>query len=267
MADVDTVVARLTRGAGERFTTSTANVVVTLAGESRPRSVLLRTMSSTGGGPVLTLEQATPAIGPWSAARAAVPFVSYFVGNLDAAGKRLAAQGFRRVALSERFAFWQGLGGVLVRVATTRPTQAPGPESRAGLGPIRSFTLIACDIDAVKRQLGAALGVHWKAPMPVPLPWQYGDGSGTVLVHQVHATTERSPHISVESLDPDPAQRCTPDSTPVHFVYFTQNVADAERRLAAAGMAHIGRVPGMTTYFRVADGGPFFEVGSTSFEV
>lgn len=266
VADIDSAAAELASGLGTRFApASVTTVSVTMAGETKPRSVVLRRTHSVDGSPVLTFEQASPAIGPWAAGGSA--FLSYAAPDLDAAGKHLAGSGFTLVAESDDFTFWRGVGGVLVRLIDPASLAAPGPVDASGLGSIRSFTLVACDVDGLKRQLTDAFGIRWKMPMPVPLPWQYADGVVRPLVHEVHSSAKRSPHLSIETPDPDPiAQQCTPTSTPVHLVYFTSDVSAAEHRLAASGMTFIARVPFMATYFRSATG-LYIEVGSTSFEL
>lgn len=263
---VETATAPFETGIGTRFTpAATETVSVTLAGESRPRSVVLRRTRSVSEAPVLTFEQASPAVGPW--AEPGTAFLSYTVADLDVMGRRLADNGFHLVAAAEDFAFWGGTGGVMVRLISgpSFPTGESG--DAGGLGSVRSFTLIPCDIAGVRDQLGSALGIRWKIPMAVPLPWEYTDGGVRPLVHQVHSSDEKAPHLSVESPDPAPVQVCAPDRTPVHLVYFTADVAAAERRLLAAGMTHIARVPVMATYFRAGDTGPYIEVGSTAFEL
>lgn len=263
---IETAAAPFESGIGTRFTPAvTETVSVTLAGESRPRSVVLRRTRSVDEAPVLTFEQASPAVGPWAEPGAA--FLSYSVAELDAVGRRLAANGFRLVAEAKDFTFWRGAGGVLIRLIAEPLFPSAEPAEAGGLGSVRAFTLIPCDIAAVRDQLGSALGVRWKIPMAVPLPWEYADGGVRPLVHQVYSSDEKAPHLSVESPDPAPVQICAPDRTPVHLVYFTMDVAAAERRLLAAGMTHIARVPVVATYFRAGETGPYIEVGSTAFEL
>lgn len=263
---LETAIAPFESGIGTRFTSAaTETVSVTLAGESRPRSVVLHRTRSVDGSPVLTFEQASPAVGPWAEPGAA--FLSYAVADLDSAGQRLADNGFELVAKAEGFAFWRGVGGVTVRLITGPSFPATEAGEAGALGSVRSFTLIPCDLAAVRDQLGSALGIRWKIPMSVPLPWEYTDGGVRPLVHQVHSSEEKAPHLSVESPDPAPVQACAPGRTPVHLVYFTSDVAAAERRLLAAGMTHIARVPVMATYFRAGETGPYVEVGSTAFEL
>ncbi|WP_040790464.1 hypothetical protein [Nocardia paucivorans] len=263
---IETATAPFESGIGTRFTpAATETVSVTLAGESRPRSIVLHRTRSLDGAPVLTFEQAAPAVGPWAEPDTA--FLSYAVTDLDATGRRLADNGFRLVATARDFTFWRGAGGVLVRLIAESSFPAAESGRAGGLGPVRSFTLAPCDIAAVRDQLGTALGVRWKIPMAVPLPWEHTDGAVRPLVHQLHSSDERAPHLSVESPDPAPAQTCAPDRTPVHLVYFTSDVVAAERRLLAAGMTPVARVPMMVTYFRAGETGPYLEVGSTAFEL
>ena len=58
---------------------------------------------------------------------------------------------------------------------------------------------------------------------------------------------------------------CATDQTLGHIVYFTPNVAGADKRLAASGMTFVGRAAGIVTYFRGA-GGFYIEVGSPAFQ-
>jgi hypothetical protein len=132
------------------------------------------------------------------------------------------------------------------------------------LGPIRSVTFAPCGIGAVKDQLSRTLELSWKTRLPVPLVWHYADGTTKPTVHQVDASQEPMPHITLEV--PDAAQSCTTDQTPVHIVYVRPDVVGAERRLAESGMALLGRAALLTTYFR-STGGLYVEIGHSGFEL
>jgi Glyoxalase/Bleomycin resistance protein/Dioxygenase superfamily len=267
VSDLDRAQAQLADGTGTRFDSMTSSTVaVELPGEANTRSITLHRAHSQRGEPFLVLEQASPAIGPWAPDGGAAPtFLSYAVPDVHAAGEVLRRAGFEPAATADEFTFWKGTGGVLVRLWDAEA--APGRQADAttdDLGPIRSVTFAPCATDALKQQLSQGLGVAWKTRILLPLPWWYEDERIRPVVHQVDASQDRGPHITLET--PDPARPCTADRTPAHIIYFATDVGAAERRLASSGMSFVARAAPLVTYFRGADD-YYIQVGSTAFQL
>ncbi|MFQ6227070.1 VOC family protein [Nocardia sp. NPDC002869] len=267
VADMAATVRAFEAGTGARFTgLSEETVAVELAGEAGTRSVQLRRVRTVGGSPSLTFEHATPAIGPWADSAAATAFLSYAVDDVDGMGATLVDHGFENVARAADFGFWRNADGVLIRLID-RDSWSAGSGAAGDLGEIRSFTLLPCAASGLRDQLAGALGVNWKVPMSVPLPWQQVDGEMRPVLHEVHSSSEKGPHLSIETPAPVSSQNCAPGTTRAHLVYFTPDVTAAEQRMVEAGMTPLARVPGITTYFRAGTHGPYVEIGSTAFEL
>jgi hypothetical protein len=171
------------------------------------------------------------------------------------------------VASGPRFAFWRGVGGVLVELVD-QPLAAGAtnqPSAPIDLGPVTSITLGPCDQSRLMNQLTAALGIWWRLPLMLPLPWVLPAGGLRLQVLRADASYSGSPFVTLEG-PPDfpPDYVCAPEKTPAHLVFFTGHVLAAEAQLASAGMQHVATVPRLIGFYR-GRGAIFVQVVQSGF--
>jgi hypothetical protein len=239
---------------GLRFqylTSETASVDID--GAPRPQQVRLSS-AATGGRPGIEVLQASPAIGPWRTSPGRTrTFLSYPVNNLDKSAAPLRRAGWRRVAAARTFSYWEGSGGVLVRLTLQDggPTWTGGETSSSPA----ALALYPCKVDGLKNQLTGGLGVTWLAPQTYTLPWALADGSVRMHTSTSVATTDGAPFLALEPPHGFPGEDgCSAATTPVYLVFTATDVSAAESRLTGAGMSLIARVPTMIAAYRGVNG-------------
>jgi hypothetical protein len=269
--DVDAVKAQLQAATGNRFSPVTTSVVTaTLAGQATPQTITLQRATSVRGRPVIELVEASPRIGPWGAGSDRSSFATaYVVTSLADAGARMRTAGMTPVASGAGFSYSRGIGGVLAKLVDRRlpAGSANQPTAQIDLGPVTSATLGPCDQPGLKDQLSAALGIDWRLPLLLPLPWVMPDGTLRPQVLRADASQNGSPFVTLEGPpDVPPEYVCTATSTPIHMVFFTGDVPAAEQQLAAAGMSHVATVPLAISFYR-GRGGIFVQAVHSSFAI
>ncbi|MCD0449882.1 VOC family protein [Actinocorallia sp. API 0066] len=266
VADAAAAVKRLRAGTGNRFTpVRVSRPVVTVPGAGTGRVEIRRARSLRGAPHIELIESAAP--GPWrAAADRARPFLSYTVRDVDQAGGRLTYAGLRKVASSDAFSFWEGVGGVLVQLIEdgAAPWGDDGRPSGLDLGRVRNLSILPCAPRAVKDQLTALSGITWTPAVSYDMPWTLGDGT-TVTVHEtVQLGTALDPYVSIVTQAPAlPGNACSDGRTPFYPVFLTADVTAASAQLRKAGFTRLAASYPLVGLYRAV--GISVEVAHVSF--
>lgn len=255
VADLSATQQQVTAATGARFQVSSSPVTAQVTGDGTKQVTVKRAISTSGGsGPVLELMQVSDVPRQWLGDRDH-PFLSYSVNSVNAYNRPFTVAGMSLVVSGKGFAFWQGKGGVMVRLIDNPADPAIQGETSAvdnagDFGPPAALTLYPCDTAAVATQLGQALGARWRDAQSYTLPWNLADGSTSLLTSTSTISQQGGPFIGVESPHGFPGEDpCTSDDTPSYLIYAT-DVSAAGERFGSAGMQFIGAVPTLIAAYR-----------------
>lgn len=267
VTDVDSARAQLAAATGTEFapvrrTTETVSFLKLRT----TRTVAFDESRSVRGLTNVELVEADPALGPFAAGRFAIPYIAYYVENLNTAGRRLAAAGMTLVATTKKWTYWEGHEGVLVKLVQGQPPVGGinSPQAPIDLGPPPSLVWSPCDPVSLRTQLGAALGFDWRPQFLWTADWQLSDGQTHTLTAINDISYPGPPFLAIETPHHATAEYGCNTHRHLHPVYTTADVMAAEAQMLSAGMPSIARVPGAVAY-HLTDTGIFVEVAHSSF--
>ncbi|MEU4827715.1 hypothetical protein AB0H37_38120 [Actinomadura sp. NPDC023710] len=253
VTDVESVRRQLQSAVGLDFQPSKRVTVSVRLADDKAQTVTLKSSTTRADQPSTEVVEAQPSIGPWAVhSGRATPFLSYSVSDISIAGALLRRAGFNPTAESAHVGFWQGLGGVLVRLVDE---ETPSGSLSNDAPPPAALTLYPCDVDGVQKQLTDGLGVTWSGSQTFKLRWALADGTERLHTSTSTTTQDGQPFLAIEAPHEFPGEDpCSEKYTPYYLVSAAQNVAQAEDRAANAGMHLIARVPDQIAAYRGANG-------------
>lgn len=172
VSDLEAAVAQWQSGTGDEFGTIRSKTYKVKFAKGKKQDITIRNTFTKLNNPFLTLEQASPAIGPWAPAEnngKAPGYLGYAVFDVKSAGRALKQAGMKPVAKGgSQFAFYKGINGVLIKLVRCDLVPTTGevnhPQADIVFGPVDHPNIAVYDYEAAKIQLANALSFSWNEP-------------------------------------------------------------------------------------------------------